>query len=127
MLNWIKKRRDSIDATTVGSLSLSEQQHILIDWANNTDIKPKWHKEIMREISKMDKALSDSEFDLFIEELAKLKLGIGVTMEEANVIVELSKRIDVAKTNMENGGSRVAYDKARADLENYQKKIIAEP
>ncbi len=127
MLSWIKKRIDSTGSTTVEHLSLAEQQNVLIDWASNAEMESKWRKEIMREISKMDKALTDAEWARFIKELAKLKLGVGVTIEEANMIVKLCNRIDEAKISMENGGSRAAYEKARADLENYQKKITAEP
>lgn len=121
---WLRGGKSN--ARSVEHLSLREQQDILIDWASNAEMEPKWRKEIMRKISRMDKHLSDAEFDAFIEELAKLKLGIGVTIEEVEAIVALTDRIKEAKDVMEAGGSRNGYDTAVAALEAYQKKILAE-
>ncbi len=96
-----------------------------MNWVDGTaDIAPKWRAEIVREISKLGKALSKTEMDSFVERLAKLKLGAGVTLEEAQRIVDLCKKIEETKLKMESGGSVADYEKAHQDLEDYKASII---
>ncbi len=57
--------------------------------------------------------------DSFIEKLVELKLGIGVTFEEAQVLTDLSRKAQEAKKKLEVGGSAADYEKARKDLEDY--------
>jgi hypothetical protein len=79
------------------SITLAEQQNALIEWATNIDMEPKWRKEIMRKISKMDRVLEGDEYERFITELAELKLGIGVTEDEALEIMRLSEKANAAQ------------------------------
>ena len=57
--------------------------------------------------------------NLFFEDLARLSLGIGVTEGEAQKIIELTNKSNAAKIQMEKGGSRRGYKKARDELQNY--------
>lgn len=107
-------------------LFLKKQQEGLLKWVNKTKIKPKWRKEIIRRISKMEKSLNDKDLDSFMEELASLKLGLGVTEEEAITIMKLSQRIEEARVKMDKGGSRTDYENATSSLEEYKNKIIKE-
>ena len=103
-------------------LTLDEQRNRLVNWATYSDMEPKWRREIINKIAKMDKVLSGKEWDNFVEELARLKLGVSVTEEEAATIVELCKKIDKAKEI----GDEKEIEKARADMEDYKNKIINE-
>ncbi len=120
---WFKKTKDS---KTEEYFSLAEQQNALIDWASNTDMEPKWRKEILHQISKMDKVLEGKELDYFLEELARMKLGISITDEEIKNIMKLTQNVNKAKDDLENGGSQIAYEKAQIRRDKYIEKLKKE-
>jgi hypothetical protein len=104
------------------SITLAEQQNALIEWATNIDMEPKWRKEIMRKISKMDRVLEGDEYERFITELAELKLGIGVTEDEALEIMRLSEKANAAKES----GNEADYIAARTEFNDYVEELKAE-
>ena len=99
---------------------LKKQKEGLMTWVNGQkDIRDKYRKEIIRKISELENPLSEKEMDVFIEDLAGLAIGAGVTLEEAQVITDLCKKCDEAKLAMENGGSKAEYEIARKNLDDY--------
>lgn len=103
---------------------LKNQCQGLMNWVNNDQsIEPKWRKEIIRKISALEKPLNKKEEEDFFKELANLKLGIGVTSEETQMITDLCKKADEAKLEMDNGGSKVDYEIAQKKLDDYVEKL----
>src|SRR3989344_4917435 len=100
---------------------LKNQKEGLMNWINGEeDVQPKWRKEIVRDIEELDRALSAKEMDSFIDNLASLKLGVGVTREEARNITDLCNKANDAKAAIERGGSVADYEKAQKELNDYQ-------
>jgi hypothetical protein len=98
-------------------LILKNQKEALTNWINkSTDVEPKWKKEILRRILDLDRVLNKKEMDVFLEELAELKLGIGVTLEETENILRLSNK---AKKIKEDGGSENEYQDALKEFNEY--------
>lgn len=130
IFNWISNNKNRIEVklnmADDDKIMLVEQQNRLAEWATRTEMDPEWRKEIINRISKMEKALSGQELDNFTKELAELKLGIGITENEARIVVELSQKIQKAKEKMDAGGNRMDYDKARADMEKYIRTNVEE-
>jgi succinate dehydrogenase flavin-adding protein (antitoxin of CptAB toxin-antitoxin module) len=103
---------------------LKIQKEGLLNWAKQkTDIKEKYREEIIRKISKLEKALSPKEMDYFISELADIGLGVGVTLEEANNIADLAKKAQEAKIKMNNGESKEDYERAYNAFQDYVNKL----
>ncbi len=73
---------------------LKNQKEGLMSWINNDkEVEPKWREEIIRKISELKEPLSKEDENKFIEDLAELKLGLGVTREEAQKITDLCKKM----------------------------------
>ncbi|HXL98636.1 MAG TPA: hypothetical protein VN932_01805 [Rhizomicrobium sp.] len=109
-----------VNSRLESDMILPNQKAGLMNWINGIkDVEPKWRKEIVREISALDKALNESEMEAFMEKLAELKLGVGVTLEEAQMIFDLSKAANEAKKKFETGGSVFEYDLAKKALDEY--------
>lgn len=95
---------------------LPKQKEGLLNWINGQpDVEDKWRKEIVREIALLDRVLSDKELDIFLDKLASLKLGVGVTREEAQKITLLCEKANKALAV----GDTTAYDKFRKELQDY--------
>jgi len=96
----------------------------MLNWAKKADIKKEKHREdIIRRISKLEKALNPKEMDYFISELTNISLGLRVTLEEANNIADLSYKANEAKIKMNNGGSKMDYEKAYNAFQDYVNKL----
>ena len=85
------------NATKVNSLFeskllLKNQQQGIINWAKQvTGIKPEIKRDLLSKVEKMTAVLKPKEMDGFLSDLAKQKLGFGVTIEEAGKIADLAK------------------------------------
>lgn len=103
---------------------LKIQKEGMLSWAKKADIKKEKHREdIIRRISKLEKALSPKEMDSFISELTDISLGLRVTLEEENNIVDLSNKAREAKNKMDNGGSKEDYERAYNAFQDYVNKL----
>ena len=102
---------------------LNNQKAGMLNWANKTKMEEKFRQEIVRKISNLEKMLNPAEEESFINELANLALGIGVTQEEEKTLIELSHKADEARLKMENGGSKEDYEKAHNLLQAYVNKL----
>ena len=99
---------------------LKNQKENLMTWVNGRkDIKAKYREEIIKKISELENPLNEKGMDAFLEELAGLALGIGVTSKEAQIIIDLCRKRDNAKLTMENGGSENDYEIARKNLDDF--------
>lgn len=104
------------------NLSLDEFKNRLIEWSDRSEIKPKYRRAIIQRIARIKNIPSGADLERLLTELAELKSGVGITDEEAIVIIELCKKVEVA----EKSGNKLSYDKAVKNLENFTKKIIEE-
>ena len=100
-------------------LILKNQKEGMLKWAKETEMKEKFRQEIIRKISKLEKALSLKEEEAFLEELSRLTLGLELTEEEVRTIFDLSQKVEEAKKKLENGGSKIDYYKACNNLQQY--------
>lgn len=115
----------NVNALFESKLLLKNQQAGMITWAKTvTGIKPEIRRDIISRIEKMDAVLNPAQEKAFLSDLAAKKLGIDVTVEEAQKISELSKTLTEAKTQTTGRGQ------AQVDLEDYVrdlKKQIVKP
>jgi hypothetical protein len=110
-----------LNAAFESKLLLKNQQQGLEAWARGlTDVKPEIRRDLLARIERMDRVLSPRDLDSFLADLARQKLGFGVTMEEAGRIAELAKASSEARAAMEAGtGDRMDYGRARVAYGNY--------
>ncbi len=101
-------------------LLLKNQQQGIINWAKTiTGLKPEVQKDLLSTVSKMKEVLQPKELDAFLSDLAAKKLGVEVTTEEASKIAQMAKEAQDAKANIENGGDRLDYGRAKVAFMNY--------
>lgn len=105
---------------------LIKQQESLTKWVNQSKAKNKWKMEAHIRISELERSLTSKELELFMEDIAELMLGIGVTHEEARTIMELSQRIEEAKGNLGNDRSNNKLEIAEESLREYIEHIKSE-
>lgn len=84
-------------------LLLKNQEQGFQTWANKmAGLSKETKRDIFSRISRMDKFLSPEEGQQFMEDLAATKLGIGVTKEEAQKIMDLSNKVSDAQAKIED-------------------------
>ncbi len=103
---------------------LGDQKERLTNWINGKkDVLPKWQKEVRVKISGMKRYLEGKELDDFLRELVELSLGLGITLEETQILADLSKKANCAKVKMEDGGSKMDYENAKKEFDEYVEKL----
>jgi len=85
-------------------------------------MKPAVERDIISRIMRMDKILNPENEKSFLRELASKKLGVDITIEEANKIAEMSKKVSELKNYTDTQG-RIKYGRARMDLVDYVNKL----
>jgi len=105
-------------------LLLKNQQQGIITWAKQVaGLKPQEIADLTSKVSKLDRVLNPADERLFLEDLARKKLGMEVTIEEAQRITKLAQEVQKAKAAMEAGGDRMAYGRAKVALGNYVSEL----
>lgn len=111
-----KDNAKEVNALFESKLLLKNQQQGMINWAKKTaGLKPEVRRDLISRIEKLDKVLDPKDQDLFLEDLASVKLGTNVTFEEAKHIADLSRKI----TELKTGEDRMQYGRAKVELGNY--------
>jgi hypothetical protein len=109
-----------VNASFESKLLLKNQQAAIERWiASAKDIKPAVRRDLLSRVDRMDKVLNPADLQSFLSDLAKQRLGFGVTMEEAGRITSLAKETADAKAAMQSGGDRMAYGRARVEFGKY--------
>lgn len=104
-----------VNALFESKLLLKNQKQGMITWAKNVmGMKEPARKDLISRIEKLDRVLSPAEGEQFLKDLAATKLGFGVTQEEAQKIMELSKKV----TETSKVGGR-EYGNAYLDMQEY--------
>lgn len=113
-----------INATFESKLLLQNQQKGLKTWIDQvTGLKPEIKRDLVTRVNRMDRVLEPKAMDAFLADLAKQRLGFGVTMEEAGRISELAKGVSDSRVALEAGGDRMAYGRARVEFANYVSEL----
>ena len=106
---------------------LPNQKMGLLRWLKaERDVNPKSRKEIRREIDSLDRFLYGRDLERFMERLAELRSGSGVTFAEAAEITRLSRGVQLAKDSMEAGRGAEEYQAAQRAFHAYVEKLKAE-
>lgn len=115
-----------VNASFESKIILKDQQRGMINWAKSiTGIKPEVRTDILAKVERLDKVLEPEELDMFLEDLAEKRLGVGVSVEEAGRIVDLAKAIETAKEKMlpdhtfPTVGDKMTYGLAQVDFLDY--------
>jgi hypothetical protein len=96
-----KEHAPEVNASFESKIILKDQQRGMINWAKSiTGIKPEVRTDILAKVERLDKVLEPEEMDMFLEDLASKRLGVGVTVEEAGKIADMAKAIETAKEKM---------------------------
>jgi hypothetical protein len=113
---------EHVNAAFESKLLLQNQQKGLETWIKQTTgLKPEVERDLLARVARMDRVLEPHDATGFLADLAKQRLGFGVTMEEAGKIAELAKR--VAETRdlplLPNGDHPLEYGEARVNFRDY--------
>ena len=104
---------------------LSNQKNSLKNWViSSTSAKDPIRKDLLKRVGRIQKVLNTAEEGNFLEDLVEHKLGIKVTKEETETIMNMKRAIDDAKVKIdpsEPAGStnRMVYGFALDDFKQY--------
>lgn len=115
-----KDNAKGVNALLESKLLLKNQQQGLITWAKTVaGMKPSVKRDLISRIEKMDTVLDAKTEAEFLSDLAAQKLGVGVTLEEARVITELTNLMKAARDAKDAGGDRLDYGRKYVALGSY--------
>lgn len=113
-----------VNALFESKLLLQNQQQGIINWAKQVSgLKPEAQRDILSRVNKMTEILTPETEAAFLEDIAAHKLGVTVTLGEASRISELAKTTAEAKADLEKGGDRFRYGRARVAFEDYVNEL----
>lgn len=100
---------------------LKDQKKAMVNWAMQlAGLKEPVKRDLIHKINSMDKILSAADERAFLSDLAEKRLGVAVTAEEGNALLEASKRVadmkEVMDRDINNFEKRVAWGEAYLDL-----------
>lgn len=121
-----KENAVKVNALFESKLLLKNQKAGYITWAKNVSgISQRVKMDMLSKIERMDKFLDPAEEELFLNDLAATRLGVGVTQTEAKNLSDLSSdMVDTRAKANENGifpseTERLKYGLSVVSLENY--------
>ena len=121
-----------VNALFESKLLLQNQRAGFIAWAKRTGgISKQAKRDIISRIEKMDKILSPEEEKMFLEDLAAQKLGVGISIDEAKVITDLSSKMVEARGKISDtlkirSKERMEYGLQNALLKDYVSNLKGE-
>lgn len=112
---------------------ISTQKKAFANFVNKTfgEKKIDIRTAVMKKVDKLDRVLSSSEADDFLNDLVDQRLGFKVTEEEVGHLVDLKKDVDAKKIEIDrdsprNSPSRVEYGNALVRFQEYVGKLKSE-
>lgn len=121
-----KENAQEVNAGFESKIILKDQQRGMINWAKEiAGIKPEVQRDILTKVNKLESVLQPEELDMFLEDLAAKRLGVGVSVKEAGEIVRLAGDIAVKKEKMLPDNTfpteedKLAYGYAQVDFIDY--------
>jgi len=125
-----KENAQQVNSLFESKLLLKNQLAGVKSWVKKVvGASPQVKQDLISKIERMDKVLDPKEGEQFLEDLAKTKLKIGVTQEEAKKISDLSNTMVDARSKASKEGvfpsetDRFEYGKAAVNLENYVNEL----
>lgn len=124
-----KDNARDVNALFESKLLLKNQQAGMISWAKKViGISKATQTDLIAKINRLDKALTPTEQDKFLEDLVSKRLGTDITYEEAGKIAELAKTVEETKVAIpENSpidsSERMKYGFASKALTDYVREI----
>lgn len=121
-----KEQATQLNSYIESRLILKNQKESLIEAIEKiADIKPEIKRDMLSKVNKLSDILSEEDQDRFLKDLAKKKLGIDVTKEEANQLAKASNDVELKKNSItswkNSDGSpspeALDYGRTRADFE----------
>lgn len=114
-------------------LLLKNREQAMINWAKDVaGINDAKREALVAKIkentaTKEERILNPKEEEVFLEELAETRLGVGVTREESQYVYKLQQIIKTSKSASERGAARVAMRDYIGDLKlDARKQTIRE-
>ena len=120
-----KDNAEQVNALFESKLLLKNQIAGYKSWVKRVSgISPQAKRDIISRIEGMDKILNPTEEKAFLQDLASQKLGVGISIEEAKNISDLSQKMVEARTKIPENvtvkdKSRLEYGTYQALLKNY--------
>ncbi len=112
---------EKLNAAFESKLLLKNQQQGLINWIkqSTTPASP-LQRELLARVDRMDqRILNPAALKDFYADLAKQKLGFGVTMQEAGHITSLAQDVANAKAAGATSGDYAPYGRALSEFKSY--------
>lgn len=103
-------------------LLLKDFKRGLVTWAKQiAGLKPEAKRDLVTRIEKMENILSPASEKEFLNDLAEKRLGVGVSLDEAQKILELSNEVKAneSKKGDEDFDTRMEYGRAVVELQDY--------
>ncbi len=80
---------------------LSKQKNSMVKWIQSTiSAKDPIRRDMLKKVGKMEEVLNSGQQGDFLSDLAEMKLGMGVTKEEAETILKLKNTVDEMKARV---------------------------
>jgi len=129
--DYFSKFLDDKTATSVNTLYeskmlLLDQQKGLVSWLKTiTGMKPETKRDLIERVNRMkEPLLNPAQEEEFLADLAAQRLGVGVTLDEAKTISQLSKSYQDALKNVheslpDGASERIDAGAARVEFDNY--------
>lgn len=118
-----ERNAKEVNAIFESKLLLKNQKKGMVTWAKQiTGITPEAKNTLIDKIERMSNILSPENEKDFLQSLASKRLGADITIEEANKIAEMSKKVSELKNYTDTQG-RIKYGRARMDLVDYVNKL----
>lgn len=115
-----------VNSTFETKLLLKNQKQGYLSWAKKvTGVTPEVKRDLISRIQKMDKILDPTEEKAFLQDLAETRLGIGVTVQEAKQIANMSSKLQEAAAKQKSDGTfpnnedRLAYGRLKIAMGTY--------
>lgn len=118
---------EQVNALFESKMLLKDKQRGLITWAKNVGgLTEPARRELLDRINRMpDALLNPASEDKFLADLAKQKLGVTVTADEAKEIYDLSRIAEQAKTTAQQAQTQQAYDAYGRAVINLEDRLEA--
>lgn len=104
-----------VNALLESKFILKDQKRGMVTWAKQVaGLKPKTRTDLIARINRMEKALDADSHQTFLRDLAEQRLGFAVTFDEAQLITQSARAIEVARSKIKEGVT-APDDPARLD------------
>ena len=124
-----EENAQQINALFESKLLLKNQKAGMISWAKKVvGITPKTRTDLISRIERLERVLSPTEQEQFLQDLASTKLGINVTQEEAKSISDMAQkskelREKIPENSPIRSKERIEYGVSNALLKEYMARM----